>query len=271
MIKFISVFCLAIMMFYAFGALASEKKLNSFRERIIWLAKELSLNGEIIRNVAKENGLTEEEMFKETESIVQNFRRSSENFSAGSTDNQRNTDAYWCLTMIQVLSRDFGNKYLPLFEDMAISSNDMVRFNGYTAYVKVAGTDSLPFIEKITKTPCLNGLDQYRIYRVFGEQISKAKKEFPKKDLSKQFSHLVDMAIRGDIRGDIIDKVLCENLPEYATSIQREAAAETMIKSSNDYLRGMGNNIKGEIEKTPKEKRKDIKAKGELLDPDRGK
>lgn len=46
---------------------------------------------------------------------------------------------------------------------------------------------------------------------------------------------------------------------------------ENRLKSENEYLRGMGNSIKVEIEKTPKERRKDFKAKGELLDPDRGK
>jgi len=75
--------------------------------------------------------------------------------------------------------------------------------------------------------------------------------------------------IKGKYRGDILDKVLCENLPGYSTSNQREMAAETMLKSENDFVRGMGNSIKTEIEKTPKEKRKDFKAKGELLDPER--
>lgn len=245
--------------------------MEPFRKRIVALLREESLDVNILRGTIQAFNLNEEDARNEINSLVRQYKNASEDFSGGKTEVQRNSDAFYCLSLLQVLAKSGDRKNLPLFEEMAISSNDMVRFNGYIAYVRVVGTDAVPFIEKIIKTPHFNGLDQYRIYRVLGEQIKKEKKESPDKDLSKQYAYLLAKAVHTEIRSDIIDKILCENLPEYSTSIQRELAAETMMKSSNDYLRGMGDTIKSEIEKAPRKNRKDFKSKGELLDPDRNK
>jgi hypothetical protein len=53
--------------------------------------------------------------------------------------------------------------------------------------------------------------------------------------------------------------------------VQREVFADQLLKSGNEYQKGLARNMKDEMEKTPKEKRKDFRAKGELLDPDRDK
>ena len=271
MIKLVYILCFTMTSSCALVGLATEKKSNMFRERIIWLAKEKSLNGEIIRNVAKENGLTEDEMFKETESIVQNFRRLSEDFSAGSTDSQRNTDAYWCLTMIQVLSRDFGSKFLPLFEDMATSSNDMVRFNGYTAYVRVAGVDSIDFLEKSLASNLYTPLDRSRIYKTFGKKLMNDKSQLPVETIKNAHIFLLKQAEIETGAVEALDTVLCENLEEWKTSIQRHEFMNRFSKSDNEYRKNRCMTIRAKIEKTPKENHKDFNARGELLDPDRGK
>ena len=111
---------------------------------------------------------------------------------------------------------------------------------------------------------------EYTIIEEFGRQLKKTKTTSPLKDISGAYIFLLTEVQEGKYRGDILDKVLCENLPDYATSVQRQTAAETMMKTENEFLRGMGNNINAEIEKTPKDKRKDFRVKGELLDPERG-
>jgi hypothetical protein len=221
---------------------------------------------------AQSCNLSQEEAIAEMSALAREYRRISEKSFQGKTaeEEARDYDARRCLRVLQLISCFADRNTLPLFEEMSAASNTWIRLNGYVGYIKVAGVDSFPFIRSsFEKHPAL--LMEYTVIEEFGRQLKKAKNTSPNKDLSEAYIFLLREVQEGKCRGDILDKVLCENLPEYATSIQREAAAETMMKSSNDYLRNMGNNIKNEIEKTPKEKRKDFKARGELLDPDRGK
>ena len=65
-----------------------------------------------------------------------------------------------------------------------------------------------------------------------------------------------------------LDKMLSDFLADYNESLQRFQVMERLTKHENAYYRNLFKAKLLEIEKTPKEKRKDFKAKGELLDPD---
>ena len=223
-----------------------------------------------LKKQAGKYNLTREEAVAEMCSMAREYRRLSEDTSEKVTERMRQLGRMRLSAVLGFLGRLGDRSALPLFEEMTGAANGNTRLFAVEAYIKVAGVDSFPFIRSsFEKHPAL--LMEYTVIEEFGRQLKKAKNTSPNKDLSEAYIFLLREVREGKCRGDILDKVLCENLPEYATSIQREAAAETMMKSSNDYLRNMGNNIKNEIEKTPKEKRKDFKARGELLDPDRGK
>jgi len=71
---------------------------------------------------------------------------------------------------------------------------------------------------------------------------------------------------------ELLDSVLCWQIPSYTNSVQRLAAVEKLLKniraSRGDYF-NRWNAVKEEIEKTPANERKDFRVKGELLDPER--
>jgi len=225
---------------------------------------------EALKKRAEKSNLTQAEAIAEMSSMAREYRKLSEDTSEKVTERMRLIGRVRLSAVLGFLGRFEDRSALPLFEEMTGASNGSTRVYAVRAYIKVAGVDSILFIQKsFQKYPGL--LMEYTVIEEFGRQLKKAKKASPNKDLSEPYIFLLTEVQEGKCRGDILDKVLCENLPAYSTSAQREKAAETMLKSSNDYLRGMGNSIKAEIEKTPKEKRKDFKAKGELLDPERGK
>ncbi len=223
-----------------------------------------------VRNHAKNCNLTQEEAIAEMSALAREYRRNSEKTLQVRTleEEARDYDARRCLMILQLISCFGDRSTLPLFEEMSAASNTWIRLNGYIGYIKVAGVDSGPFIRKYFRT-APGPMIEYTAIEEFGRQLKKAKNTSASKDLSESYIFLLKEVQEGKCRGDILDKVLCENLPAYSTSVQREKAAETLLKSENECLRGMGNSIKTEIEKTPKEKRKDFKAKGELLDPER--
>jgi len=223
-----------------------------------------------LKKRAAKCNLTQEEAITEMSAIAREYRRLSEDSSDKVTDRMRKNGRMRLSAVIGFLAGFSDRSVLPLFEEMLVASNESTRVYAVIAYIKVAGPDSAPFIQKaFEKHP--NLLMEYTVIEEFGRQLKKAKSNSPDKDLSASHIFLLQQVQEGKCRGDILDKVLCENLPDYSTSIQREMAAETMMNSENEYLRGMGNNIKTEIQKTPKEKRKDFRVKGEILDPARGK
>jgi len=66
-----------------------------------------------------------------------------------------------------------------------------------------------------------------------------------------------------------LDKVLTAYLPGYSASVQRQNLAERMSDFEGVGTRGYFVNAKQEISKVPVQERKDFRAKGELLDPER--
>jgi len=63
------------------------------------------------------------------------------------------------------------------------------------------------------------------------------------------------------------DELLAAQLPGYKTSVQRAEFVERLAKSDDEYTKKYVKEAKAEIDKVPVKKRKDFRAKGELLDP----
>lgn len=68
-----------------------------------------------------------------------------------------------------------------------------------------------------------------------------------------------------------MDAMLSLYLPDYKSSIQRLRLYQRVQTSGSDFSKQYFAKIKSEIEETPKDKRKDFRANGELLDPERTK
>jgi len=72
----------------------------------------------------------------------------------------------------------------------------------------------------------------------------------------------------------VLDEVLRRDVPGYATSVRRMEVAERLSASDKIGLFGerIGDHwkpVKDEVAKTPNDKRRDFRAKGDLLDPER--
>ena len=221
---------------------------------------------------AKKDGLSKDTMLAEMASMAREYRRQSEDTGKWS-DEDHNDDAVRCLRVLQIVAVFRDRSTLPLFEEMAVASNWMIRMNGFIGYIKLAGTDSVPFLQKVLQNGRLTELDHYRIYRTFQEQLESAREHGDNKGVQNGVAFLLETAQREN-KGNAakrLDEALCSLLPDYSKSVQREEVAARFVKEGNDYYKRHFGTIKEEIEKTHEGKRKDFRAKGELLDHERKK
>jgi len=198
-----------------------------------------------------------------------------------------------CSSALKAL-HGFDDKHsLPLFEEMAESEDFPLRFYGMAGYVRVAGAvDAIPFIERLVNNPRMEGdydpaygaliaiaFNERDFFRKLYSPVLPTPLPQPS-DLTpaeKRKVHtfmLEKMQTEREVIVRRLDEALAKHLPDYAASVQRKEVAERFAKS--DTLDFSGNRvsdhwktIKDEIEKTPAEKRKDFRARGELLDPER--
>ena len=225
-----------------------------------------------LKKQAGKYNLTREEAVAEMCSMAREYRRLSEDTSEKVTERMRQLGRMRLSAVLGFLGRLGDRSALPLFEEMTGASNGSTRVYAVRAYIRVAGVDAVPFIIRMLEDTRLNSVDRWEIYETFGKQIESAKQkgniniEHCQRFLLEQTGkeHTGDGAKQLDI-------VLSRTLPDYTNSLQRMEAAEWFIQNGSDYHKSYFGKIKTEIEKTPKEKRKDFKARGELLDPDRGK
>ena len=176
-----------------------------------------------------------------------------------------------CSRMLSFLGGQGDKQVLPFLENISESTNSNLRLNASIAYVHLAGVDSIPFVQKAILDNRYTERERYHLYKELSDRISKEQVSKVKTDEAKTFLLKVAETENMGNAANELDKILCSLLPEYQNSMNRHENASRLSKISDDYYKDYFGKIKNEIEKTPKEKRKDFKAKGELLDPDRGK
>jgi len=256
---------------------AKTNRVVSLRETVEFYASgpHGTTSGEAVSAIKKciqSCNLKQEEAISEMSSMAREYKRLSEDTSEKVTERMRQIGRVRLSAVIGFLGRLEDRSALPLFEEMTSASNGNTHVYAVEAYIRVAGVDSVPFIKRMLDDERLNSVDHGRIYEVFGRQLEAAKQKgnisiepcqrFLLEETKKEHT--------GD-GGKQLDKLLNRVLPDYTNSLQRIEAAEWFIKNGSSYHKNYFGNIKTEIEKTPKAKRKDFKAKGELLDPDKDK
>jgi hypothetical protein len=251
-----------------------KKDVASFREAVEWFGKgpHAITSDEAfsaIKKRAENCNLTQAEAIAEMTALAREYRKLSEDFSEGVTDRRRVNEGMRTRRVLSLIAGFSDHSALPLFEEMTGASNGSTRVYAVRAYIQVAGVDSVPFLKKMLNTVLSAPHERKDVFRKFGEELKKAKAGG--KDLSEQYRFLLETVTSGREQHCMVDEILCEMLPNYRTSVQREVFADQLLKSGNEYQKGLARNMKDEMEKTPKEKRKDFRAKGELLDPDRDK
>ena len=199
-----------------------------------------------------------------------------------------------CISALKALHGFDDRHSLPLFEEMTGSEEGVISMYGMVGYVRGAGAvDSLPFVEGITKKPGWGVLKYSPAYgaliaiafndRLFFNKFYSPTVPTPRPsptELSpaeKRKVHtfmLEKVQTENEWIGKLLDEALAEHLPGYSNSVQRMEIAERLAKSEEVDLIGKRISdrwkpIKEEIEKTPANERKDFRAKGDLLDPDR--
>ena len=229
--------------------------------------------------------ITKREAVLELESLARKYRDLVD-------ANKDSFDFRRCQSALKAL-HGFDDKHsLPLFEEMTESVHFVLRYYGMVGYVRVAGVvDALPFIESLVKKPHVAGY-YYPAYMTliaiaYNEHIllkeiyrHEPHPPAPESKLSpterkKVFTFMLEkVQVENESVVKLLDETLSKHLPRYATSIQRMEVVERLAKSdkvnfSGERISDYWKPIKEEIEKTPANERKDFRAKGELLDPER--
>ena len=181
------------------------------------------------------------------------------------------TQCGWMLALLLTVGDPSS---LPFIEEMCFGiSNQWVRNDFINAYISFANTNAVPFLRRVMTESRYMRSDFSSALGYFLQML----KTTP--DINGEtFTFLYELA---DQSGNgyyarQVDEVLCEMLPEYSNSVQRLMMVTRHISnvvtiSSPSFVQRQKyfRNTKEEIEKIPENERKDLRAKGELLDPDR--
>ena len=160
---------------------------------------------------------------------------------------------------------------LPYLQSRSVNENYDIREIASQGIINILGADATSFLRKAEQDGAHEKNEFYSLYKTFVGRLKAENKTLPEVTKAKAYVFLLELA-ETEGYGDtvqMIDEVLCETLNGYSTSFQRERVAERMLRTGPDYSRPHFAAIREEIEKTPKEKRKDFRNKGDLLDPDR--
>jgi len=176
-------------------------------------------------------------------------------------------DANRCWRMLCVLAEIGDKRSLSLFEEMTASTERFIRFTAVTGYITVAGVmDSLPFIGRLMENPLYTNHERELFYVDLWRRIGAS----PRPEDEK----ICDLMLKRSLVEEggamtTLDRLLCERLPGYSTSVQRSEFINRAFQSGTEGERNYWNPHKETMDKVPANERKDFRAKGELLDPER--
>ena len=173
-----------------------------------------------------------------------------------------------------IVLREFpGPDTLALIQECTFSKDSIVFDYAVDTYVSIAGGDSVPFLRELAARG--GGGRSGRLSSNLRTFFSAYEKNNRTDDAAKLHAFLLELLQTGDDWGDVhsLDRVLCDTLDGYAKSVQRAQAiqrfSEKMQKTNNTDDQERHRKVQADVEKTPVKERKDFRAKGELLDPDR--
>jgi len=192
---------------------------------------------------------------------------------SGSITNKEESAAVmrYCRILMGFMGYTKDPSALPYLQSRSVSENLYIRETASQQIINILGAGATSFLRKAEQDGVHEKNEFYSLYKTFVGRLKAEKKTLPEVTQAKAYAFLLELA-ETEGYGDtvqMIDEVLCETLDGYPTSVQRARVALRMVETGPDYSRPHFAAIRDEIEKTPKEKRKDFRNKGELLDPDR--
>jgi len=234
--------------------------------------------------------MTQEEAVRTLEVVARGYRDLLED-ALPPTDKDRllythDSDCYYSTLRRLISFKDKST--LPFLDEMSLSPCESIRSTAIRGCVEVLGVvDALPFISRMERDSRYTALDMsdayyklldlaviitdYSLWKQgherFGRRVP-ATSPYPElsdEDKKTLFTFLLEKIDTCGREGRI-DNLLARQLPGYATSVQRAQAMEKFAQKEHDSY---WPEVKQEIDKVPANQRKDFRAKGELLDPDR--
>ena len=215
------------------------------------------------RAVANRGGVTSERMTKMLESLVREGLQEIEKAKMES-------EAYWAalrktVEPIRMLSVFPGSNTPALLRECALSKKGG-SIAAMRAYIDVMGAvDASPLLLEVLIGEVVEkggkDLNPHRIgiFRHLQEAANKLAKENKDDDVKQVYVVLMVFALMEfePNTAGVLDQMLCEGLPDYATSFDREKAIEKFVDMpmNTDYFK----NIKAEVRKIPADKRRDFK------------
>ena len=156
---------------------------------------------------------------------------------------------------------------LDLMKTYASFEDYFVRDCAIDTYISIAGGDATPFLQEIIA----KGENRIQICRLLGGIIRGLKAENRDNGVEKFQAFLLDMLQEEQEWYGVyqLDKILYATLDDYPQSIQREQAMRRFVNTPKIGQQSQRyREIQAEINEVPPDKRKDFRAKGELLDPE---
>ena len=207
-----------------------------------------------IHKIVKDGNIPNDKFFRAIVEVAETF------LSAQTNGNGKilPTNGYGGHSVIVLMSELGFSEFLPWLEKQGNESQWAgVRQNAAVSYVKIAGLDATPFVQKI-----LSGSEEkydfnckYLVTKEFFEQIAKAEaSKAPQAKIDAAYTMLIEHAQNASHVSEVtaIDKALCRQLPSYERSIQREAILSRFINSTNETVRANYSQKYIEFSKTPK-------------------
>lgn len=219
-----------------------------------------------VLNYAKESGIPLETVLAEAKATARSARSTIE--KRGSLDSYMELRV--CESMLHLLAENGGLSLLPFIEEMSEADDKNVRYFAVMAHINLAGIDSLDLIRQLDVNG-FSGMNRFDIYFRFFQTIRQKKQDEPKGGKWDELCIFLLEKIQDEgseyIAG-LFDRFLLTGLSGYSNSIQRLAVVNRFAESRTPADEHFGK-AKEAIEKNPANQRKDFRAKGELLDPER--
>ena len=221
-----------------------------------------------VLNYAKESNIPLETVLEEAKATARSARHAIET----GTSLRDLEDQNVCMSMLHLLAEAGDLASLPFIEEMSGMNNAGIRGHAVMMHIRLAGIDSLDFIRR-TDADRLSKMNWHEVYSSFFRTIHQRKQNEPKGDKWDDLCAFLLERIqdeKNDYIAESFDRFLLTGHPDYSNSVQRLAVAIRLSENgtqAKDYF----SKAKETIEKNPANERKDFRAKGGLLDPDRKK
>lgn len=215
---------------------------------------------DMLLSYAKEHGIPVSNLVNEAQTIAEEGLAI---LGSGSVTNQEEKASLmrYCKILIGFMGYTKDSSALPYLETKSFSEDDEIRQLASYGIISIMGKDSVGFLEKAKRGGVHTQRDLYQLYESFGRDVQREREVNPSIPLDDANGFLLEVLEKEKASGTakMLDLILCETLDGYAVSIQREQTVERMIRNGPDHSRPHFEGIKSEIERTPREKRIDVR------------